>query len=111
MIKVIEKTEGTKIPYEVIGNKIAFDDEITLNLEKYERDYANHIDICRNSFGGLVSGVVDGAEMYIAQVDIPEREYIYKEDKIGEDEEAKITREPVVFNIDKCVLTLWGVEE
>ena len=38
-MKVIEKNEGAKIPYEVKGTKIVFnDDELTLNLSRYERD-------------------------------------------------------------------------
>lgn len=111
MFEVIEKTEGPKIVYKVTDNKIAFNDEIMLNLEKYERDYENHIDICRDAFGGLVCGVVDGAKTYIAQVDIPGREYSYREDGVDENEEPKIVKEPVAFNIDNCILTLWGMEE
>ena len=29
---VIEKNSGTKIPYEVVKNKICFDDDLTINL-------------------------------------------------------------------------------
>ena len=71
-MKVIEKNEGAKIPYEVKGTKIVFnDDELTLNLSRYERDDVNHIDICRDRMGNLVSGVIPGvAETYVAQIDI-----------------------------------------
>ena len=31
-VKIINKNEGTKIDYEIIGNKIIFNDELMLNL-------------------------------------------------------------------------------
>ena len=52
-MNVIEKNQGPKINYVVDGNKITFgDDEITLNLIKYERDDANnrHLQRRRENF-------------------------------------------------------------
>lgn len=43
---VIEKNSGTKIPYEVVKNKICFDDDLTINLAKREDDRDVHIDVC-----------------------------------------------------------------
>ena len=34
--KVINMNAGTKIDYEIMGNKIIFNDELMLNLEKYD---------------------------------------------------------------------------
>ena len=51
--KIINKNEGAKIDYEIIGNKIIFNDELMLNLAKYERDDPMHIDICMDEFGCL----------------------------------------------------------
>lgn len=123
-MKIIEKNEGAKIPYEVQGGKIVFnDDELTLNLARYERDDANHIDICRDKCGNLVSGVIPGiAETYVAQIDIPARAYEEREiEGAAEEEQADseetggmmdrqtMEREAVPFDIDKCVLTLWAL--
>ena len=53
---VIEKNEGPKIPFEVIGKKICFDDDLTINLAKRQKDDAEHIDICYDSDHELVIG-------------------------------------------------------
>ncbi|MBU5438278.1 hypothetical protein KQI42_09675 [Tissierella sp. MSJ-40] len=105
---VINKNEGTKIPYTIKTSKVTFDDELMLNLEKYERDDPNHIDVCRDKFGNLVCGVIPGvAEVYVAQIDIPAREYDFIADGLDENEQPKEVPFPVPFDIDKCTLTLW----
>lgn len=106
-ITIVNKNNGEKIPYFVgIGtNKISFNDELTLNLEKYERDDPAHIDICQDIYGNLVTGVIPNiAERYVAQIDIPAREY----EKEYDDEGEAITI-PQPFNISKCTLTLWSL--
>lgn len=125
-MKVIEMNDGAKIPYEVKGAKIIFgDDELALNLSRYERDDANHIDICRDKFGNLVSGVIPGvAEAYVAQIDIPPRTYEEREITVVPEVQAEeadnnvpggmmdrqtMEREAVPFNIERCTLTLWGM--
>ena len=50
-MEIVNMNEGTKIGYEIMGNKIIFDDEFMLNLEKYQRDDPMHIDVCRDEFG------------------------------------------------------------
>ena len=45
---VIEKNEGAKIPYDVTGTKVCFDDDLTINLAKREEDDPVHIDICHD---------------------------------------------------------------
>lgn len=71
-MKVINANEGPKIPYDVSGNKITFDDEIMLNLEKKEADADVNIDISTDDFGGLITGI---GRDYVAQIDIPARVY------------------------------------
>lgn len=114
-IKVVEKTKGEKIPY-VVNSKhvINFDDELSLNLPKYERDYGVLLDVCKDSYGMLVMG---RGVSYVAQVEIPERQYIEKEvdnpDYDPEDpmsNEKTTEREPVPFDITKCTLYLWGLD-
>lgn len=53
---VIEKNSGAKIPYEVVKNKICFDDDLTINLAKREDDRDVHIDVCYDRYGELVIG-------------------------------------------------------
>ena len=106
------------VPYEVEGNTISFnDEELALNLKKREKDYAVHIDICSDRDGALVCGTAAGLR-YVAQIDIPAREY--KEVKVEnpnynpDDEmsqETIATMEAVPFDIDKCTLTLWEMED
>ena len=56
MIQVIEKNEGTKLDYEVVGTKLFLgDDEIMVNLAKYEKDEPVHIDVVRNWDGALAT--------------------------------------------------------
>ena len=59
MIQVIEKNEGTKLDYEVVGTKLFLgDDEIMVNLAKYEKDEPVHIDVVRNWDGALATSIV-----------------------------------------------------
>lgn len=100
--------EGTKIDYEIMGNKIIFADELMLNLEKYERDDPMHIDVCRDEFGCLCMGL---ASSYVAQIDIPAREYTYEEDGVDEENNPIFKKEAQPFDIGKVIITLWEVEE
>lgn len=110
-MNVIHKNEGAKIPYAVKGSKITFDDEVMVNLSKYERDEASHIDLCRDKVGNLVLGVVPGmAERYVAQIDIPARSYNYVPDGEDEDGNPKQKQVAVPLDMDNVTLTLWSME-
>ena len=118
---VQEKNKGEKIPYTVKGSKITFDDELMVNVQRFERDDPAHIDICRDRNGNLVTGVIPGyAERYVAQIDIPAR--AYTETVIdapapadsasgGGMERQSVQREAVPFDMSKCTLTLWAISE
>lgn len=111
-MNVIEKNEGVKIPYEVDGTKICFNDDLTINLAKRQEDWAVHIDVCSDADGALVIGAASGA-YYVAQLDIPEREYIETEadpEDEGYNEQTKIKREPLPLDMEKVTLTLWALE-
>lgn len=119
-MKIIENQLGDKIPYKIAGNVITFNDEISINLAARERDEAMHIDICRDIYGGLVIGTGEHARWYVAQIDIPAREYLLTESEpiaAIEDEESggmsamesRNTREAVSFDMEKCTLTLWNI--
>ncbi len=110
-MNIIHKNEGTKIPYTVSGSKITFDDEVMYNLTKYERDEASHIDLCRDKFGNLVSGVIPGtAERYVAQIDIPARRYNYVPDGVDADGNPKQKQVAEPLDMERVTLTLWSVE-
>lgn len=98
------EAENNHMDYEVAGNKITFgDDELTLNLARYEQDDAKHIDICSDTTGCLVMGTSTGRK-YVAEIDIPARQYT--EETQGDE----ITVVPVPFNINNCTLTLWALD-
>ena len=91
-----EKNEGIKIKYELNGNLITFgdDQDLTLNLKKYERAEETQIDITMNVNGLILVGT--GQQSYfIAQITIPAKEYV---EGVLQD-----------FDIDKCTLDLWGM--
>ena len=120
-MKVIEMNEGAKIPYEVNGNKITFNDEIMLNLEKKEADADVHIDISTDDFGGLITGI---GRDYVAQIDIPARAYEEIESEDAENAEgtdntgdspamsgSNTIRVPVPFSMDRVTLSLFALRE
>ena len=112
-MRVIHKNEGTKIPYAIAGNKICFDDDLTINLAKREEDWDVHIDICFGEDNELVIGAAAGRR-YVAEIDIPKRSYAeveaVEEEKTEAPEEPKTTAQPVPFDIDNATLTLWAIE-
>ncbi len=88
-----EINEGTKVAYEVSGNKIFFgDDELMLNLSKYERDYEVIINICNDDNGILIAGL---SKYFVANIIIPARAYV--------DGKAQ------PFDMDKVELDLWAL--
>lgn len=104
---VIEKNIGPKINYATEETKLTLNDEIMLDLSKYEREFDVHIDICHNQFGMLVMGL---GERYVAQIDIPAREYTYEQNGTDEEGNPKYEKVPVPFDMDKVTLTLWSLE-
>jgi hypothetical protein len=107
---IVEKNVGEKIDYEIQNTptkkKITFDDDLTLNLAKREEDWPVHIDICFDADRELVIGTAAG-RAYVAEIDIPAREYIEREPVEGEDPEPPT---PVPLDLDKVTLSLWSIE-
>ena len=106
-MKIIEKNVGEKINYSVDGTKINLNNEMILDLARYERDFDVHIDICENWAGMLTMGIAD---KYVAQIDIPARKYNEIKKEGTEDEEDSIILEPVPFSMENVTLTLWAIE-
>lgn len=110
--KTIEKTGGDKIDVRMSGTKVILgDDEMTLNLSKYERDDPVHIDIGLNARGFLTFGVSD---RYAVQIDIPGREYdLVDTGELDENGAPRMKKVAKAFSMEKVTVTLWGraVEE
>ncbi len=112
-MNVIEVNAGPKIDYSVYKTKVTFADELTLNLEKLERDYPVSRDICIDKYGSVTSGL---GEKYAAQIEIPARGYTEKtEDNPDYDpedpmsQETITTREPVPFSMVNVTLKLYTI--
>lgn len=128
---VVEKNEGAKIPYTQNGTVVSFaDGRLSLDCALYQKDWDVHLDVCENTDGNLVMGTESG-QKYIAQLDIPAREYLYPEpaetaetapaipaDLDGEETETVAvepehteTEPPVALPLDmeKVTLSLWAI--
>ena len=109
---LVEKNEGTKIPYEVDGYKVCFDDDLTLNLAKRQEDWAVQIDICSDASGALVIGTGTG-RYYVAQIDIPAKTYTESREETADESGetvTTVTQEANDLDMDEVTLTLWKLE-
>ena len=115
---IVEKNEGAKIPYEVTGTKVCFDDDITINLAKRQEDWPVHIDVCSDEDGALVIGAESG-RYYVAQIDVPAKEYEEAEataeaentdGEQAEEQQTETIRTAKPLNMDNVTLTLWALE-
>ncbi len=113
-MQIVEKNEGTKIDYNLRGTKLSFaDGEITLNLARYQRDDEVIKDIMVDSDGYLTTG---RGRYYVAQVEIPAREYDEEvttetvEENGEEVEREVVNRTPKPLNTDDVVLYLFSID-
>ena len=117
------KTPGKHIVYDTTSKSIIFgeDEDLSINLKNREQYEKTLIDICSDSDGFVVVGTAAGLR-YVAQVEIPARQYTEEEqENPNYDPEAEAgteaasqtitVREPVPFDIDNCTIYLWGMEE
>jgi hypothetical protein len=106
---IIEKTGGVKVDIRISGAKLILgDEEMTLNLSKYERDDPVHIDIGLNARGFLTFGVSD---RYAVQIDIPGREYnLVDSGEVDEQGAPRVEKVAKPFNMADVAITLWGRE-
>ncbi|KAB0577218.1 hypothetical protein EI53_01242 [Fusobacterium naviforme] len=114
-MNVIHMTPGEYIAYETTKKSIVFGDEdLSINLKNREQDEKVTIDVCFDRDGNLTMGTAAGLH-YVAQVEIPPRQYKEVEQENPDYEEggeapATITvLEPVAFDIDNCTLYLWSI--
>ena len=107
-IKVVEKNEGRKIGYELEGNTLWIGDAIAMRLPRLQTDDTVKKDICADADGNLVFGL---GENYVAQVEIPPKEYEYIEGEADAEGKKTVERVRKDFDISKCTLILWSIEE
>lgn len=124
---IIEKNEGEKITYTQSGTVVSFaDGRLALDCALYQKDWGVHLDVCENADGNLVIGTESG-QKYVAQLDIPAREYLYPEttetapaetaaDLDGEETETAETEyteaappTPLPLDMEKVTLSLWAI--
>ena len=118
-VTVVEINEGTKIDYAQSNTKLTFgSDEMMVNCKAYQKDWPVHLDICGDADGNLVIGTGTG-RYYVAQVDIPAREYAepepveavaLAEGDAGADAQQSTTTEPVPLEMSDVTLTLWAID-
>lgn len=119
-VKVIEMNAGEKIAYEQSGTRLFFgDDEIMVNVEKYQKDWDVQVDICRDKSGNLTIGT-ESALRYVAQIAIPAATYtetpITPAAEIGDNESEggmnhdNIQRDKNPINMGDVELSLWSIE-
>ena len=91
-----EVNEGVKVAYAEEGTRLYFgDDELMLNLKKYERDEEVTIDICTDDDNILIAGL---SKYFVANIIIPARAY----------KDIEKT-EPIAFDMERVTLCLWSL--
>lgn len=117
-MKIVEMNEGRKIDHKLDGTKLEFaDGALTVDLARYQGDAPVTRDIMVDGEGYLVMG---RGSYYVAQVEIPAREYEETEapQTLEENEEENggmgdmpgIVRTPLPLDTEKVTLRLFGID-
>ena len=100
---ITEKSKGRKIDCAVDGTVIVFgDEELTLDLAELQDDWDVHITVCYTKKHRLTTG--RGGITYVAEIDIPTREYVESEEEDG-------GSVPAPLDMESVTLALWGIGE
>lgn len=117
-MKIVEKNEGSKIAYNLDGTRLDFaDGALTIDLARYQKDEPVTRDIMVDNEGYLAMG---RGRYYVAQVEIPAKEYVETEAPapVAEEGEAtggmnnmpSIERTPLPLNTDDVTLYLFAID-
>lgn len=117
-MKIVEKNEGRKIDYKLTGTKLEFaDGALTIDLARYQKDDPVTRDIMVDSDGYLMMG---RGRYYVAQVEIPAREYTETELPAPVAEEAAdqggiqsmpgVERTPLPLDTEDVTLYLFAID-
>jgi hypothetical protein len=112
-MQVFKVSEGSKFAEYALNEKKKklTIEGIVIELEKVTLDDCKNIlNITRNTDGLCVLGL-EGKAGYVADIEIPPRQYRYE--TTGEGEEEKTEKIPVPLDLNTVVLKLWpyGTEE
>jgi hypothetical protein len=109
-MKITEMNTGKKIGCELKNYKLTFNDELTINLDRYQRDYEVTKDIMADSEGNLVIG---NGRFYVAQIVIPPAEYeeaAYEDESEKAEDSENVTRTKKPLDTDDVELKLFSIE-
>jgi hypothetical protein len=103
-----KKNEGTYVQYELAGVRLSIrGGDLILDLSQSQRDYPVHLDISENASGRLVIGP---SRRYVAELDIPAREYTVKKGEKDDMGFPMLARTAVPLDVNKVTLILWAME-
>ncbi len=107
-MNLVERNEGKKIQHEVDGTKITFDDMLTIDLKRYQKEEERVIDISLDEDDILQMGL---GKWYIANIVIPPKEYEFIENENEVDDEGNpvLTKVAKPLDMGKVTLTLWAL--
>lgn len=106
-MKIEEKNEGQKINYTVSNSTIVFDETISVNVAKYQKDFENVIDVCIDGDMQLTTGL---GKWYAANIIIPPRKYNTIDTNTKDEKENEIyDRVAESLNMDDVTLILWAL--
>lgn len=104
-MNITEQNEGTKINYTVNSSTIVFDETISMNLAKYQKDVQNEIDICLDEDMQLTTGL---GKWFVANIILPPKEYQEVDTGVKDSDGNEIyNRVTSPLNMDKVTLILW----
>ena len=116
-MRIDEMTEGTKIAYKQKGTKLDFaDGALTVDLARWQEDDPVTVDIKATRKGNLTTGK---GSYYVAQVDIPSREYTEPPEAESATESGESggaggssagERQPLPLDMRKVVLHLFSID-
>lgn len=102
-----DKNIGQKINHTESGNVLTFDDTISVNVSKYQRDTQNTIDVCIDENLQLTTGL---GKWYAANVIIPPKKYdMVGSGEVDENNNPIYNRVAEPLNMDEVTLILWAL--
>ena len=113
-IQVVEVNDGDKIAYEQDGCRLYLgDDELMINLKKYQTDYDYKIDVVKTKNGNIIFGQeiasADFVMRYVAQILMPAATYAETKSEADENGQSTTTRTKNYINTGDVVLKLWAL--
>lgn len=108
-MKISEQNKGKKISYTVTGSTIVFDETISVNVARYQKDQENVIDVCLDADMQLTTGL---GKWYVANIIIPPKTYSMVDTGTKDDTDNEIfERVADSLNMDEVTLILWTLPQ